>query len=129
MAPIVLLIDDPGASRGAVIAAIRSRMKLPIAEIQRRLESGSPVLEEELSPRTGDTASRLTALVSDLEKLGVRYEMYEVPPPQQFDRRNASRYFKLDAATLARIIQTHDEIHREQQEFGFLEAEELEEED
>jgi len=129
MAPIVLLIDDPGASRGAVIAAIRSRMKLPVAEIQRRLETASPVVAEELFPRGGDSASRLMALVNDLDRLGVRYEMYEVPPPQQFDRRNASRFFKVDAETLARLIQSHDEIHREQQDLAFLEAQDAEDED
>jgi hypothetical protein len=104
---IVLIVDDAGKSNEA-IRLMRGITGLGVGEILTRMKEKRPILEYPLSYNDHEeVAGRLRHLLSSLPRLGVSFRLFEL---------HEDAAFALSPQGLRNILETHEEIARQDEE-------------
>jgi hypothetical protein len=115
MSKVALKVGNLGESKAEVVKLIRKYLELEVGKILELAGSGLPLIERKLFDRAEPKfASALQAVLSDLEKLGISYEAYELLDHQGFATVERSKLFRLDATKLQNMIAAREESMRQQ---------------
>jgi hypothetical protein len=85
MSKVALIVGTLGESKVDVVKLLRSYLGLELWRIMELAGSGRPMIERELFDRADPKfTSSLQVVLSQLEKLRVYYDAYEILDEQQF---------------------------------------------
>ena len=113
MSKAALIVGNLGDSKAEVVKTVRTYLGLEVGKILELAGSGRPLIVRKLFDRAEPKfASGLQVVLSDLEKLGVAYEAYELLDDQEFTHVEKGKLFRLDATKLQNMIEAREESMR-----------------
>jgi hypothetical protein len=114
MPRIVLLLEDCGPQKAKVVAEIRQKFGLAVAEIMSAIGGVRALFDRPMFSRTDpDWERRLSEMMTNLDQLGATYTAYEVLDGQNFLPEARDSYFRITRDRLVNIISAHDRSLRE----------------
>jgi hypothetical protein len=121
MSKAALIVGNLGDSKADVVKTVRIHLGLEVGKILELAGSGRPLIVRKLFDRAEPKfASQLQVVLSDLEKLGVPYEAYELLDHQEFTHDEKSNLFRLDATKLQNMIEAREQSMRQQTDLAAL---------
>lgn len=121
MSKVALIVGTLGDSKADVVKTVRTYLGLEVGKILELAGSGRPLIVRKIFDRAEPKfASGLQIVLSDLEKVGVVYEAYELLDHQEFSHVEKSKLFRLDAAKLQNMIEARAESMRQQTELAAM---------
>ncbi|MCY2978064.1 MAG: hypothetical protein NTU79_05285 [Planctomycetota bacterium] len=85
MSKVAMIVGDLGDSKTEAVKSIRTYLGLEVGKILEVAGSGRPLIVRKLFDRSEPKfTSALHVVLSDLEKLGIVYEAYELLEHQEF---------------------------------------------